>query len=388
MSTSSHGRLDALSVVLFTVFGAALTLTGPLLPQLIEHFGLSYGEAGTLQVSSQVGYLAAIVLSGWLSAKIDGRMMLLAAIVFSLIGYGAFSLAPSFPAACALMIVGGAGGGAIEVIINAVVMKLSETRRSNLLNFIHLFFGVGAFIGPAVVGKLLALGVTWNWFYFGTAVCWTALLLGTLACRFPSIKPVETASSEPARSVFSLPLARVLFLVLTLYVGLELGVGGWVTTYLVHHEGMAPSYAAYSASAFWLGIAGGRLILGVIGHRWHESGILTILAAFSAACLLAAVLVPSPFVAALFLALTGLGYSGIYPTAVSFGGGAYPEQSTPVTALLVTGGGIGAVAFPWLMGHISDGFGLRGGMLFYIVLNILLLGFILTARRMHSRAQT
>jgi fucose permease len=315
-------------------------------------------------------------------------MMLLAAVVLSLVGYGAFSLTSSFWAACALMVIGGAGGGTIEVVINAVVLKLSETRRSNLLNFIHLFFGVGAFIGPAVVGKLMALGVSWNWFYYGTAICWAVLLLGTLACRFPSIKPAATSTSEPAQSVFSLPLARVLFLVLTVYVGLELGVGGWITTYLNLGLEMNASHAAYAASAFWLGIALGRLLLGIVGHRWHESVILTALAAFSVICLIAALFVPSPYVVAMFLALTGLGYSGIYPTTVSLGGGAYPEQSTRVTALLVTGGGIGSVLFPWIMGYISEGFGLRGGMTFYIALNVILLGFVVYARKLSPTKAT
>jgi len=384
MKTSSHSTLVILSVVMFSVFGIALTLTGTLLPLLIAHFGLSYGEAGTLQVSAQFGYLLAIMLTGWLVARAEGRFMVIGALVVSLLGFGLFGWTSSFWAACGLMVLGGAGGGTIEVVMNTVVMKLSETRRGNLLNFIHVFFGLGAFFGPAVVGKLIGAGVAWRWFYLGTGVFWAVLLLFTLTCRFPSIKPEPSADAAAATSVFGLPVVRILFFVLMVYVGLELGVGGWITTYLHDIEHMPTAHAAYVASAFWLGIAGGRLLLTLIGHRWHESAIIVALTSWAILCLVGVFSLPGPWPVAIALALVGAGYSGIYPTTISWGGGAYPAHAAQVTALVATGGGIGAVLIPWVMGYLSEGLGLANGMRFYLLMAVVLLVLVTWARRRQS----
>lgn len=380
---SSNRRIVLLALTMFSVFGLALTLTGTLLPLLKDHFALNYVQAGTLAVAVQVGYLVSVMVTGWLARRAEGRVLLVGALALSMVAYGLFGLSGSFWAACALMVVGGAGGGTIEVVINAVAIKLGASRRGNVLNFIHVFFGLGAFAGPAIIGKLIGYGIDWIWFYRATGLLWGILLLATLATRFPSIRQELDVASEPPAGVFRLPVAVILFAVMTIYVGLELGVGSWITTYLRDVEAMSTSHAAYVASAFWLGIAGGRLVLGGIGHRWHESQIVIALAVLSIVCLLGALVLPGPWPAAIALAFVGIGFSGIYPTNVSWAGGAYPSQAAQVTALLATGGGIGAVVFPWVMGYLSEGFGLANGMRFVLVMAVIMLALILWARVRH-----
>ncbi len=377
---SSPLRIVVLSLSMFSIFGTALTLTGTLLPLLIDHFRLNYAEAGTLAVSVQLGYLLSVMLAGWLAKKVDGRGLLLGALGLSAVGFGLFGAVDSFWGACLLMVVGGAGGGTIEVVINVVAMKLGKARRGNVLNFIHVFFGLGAFAGPAIIGKLINLGVPWKWFYLATGVAWGVLLLFTLPVYLPSIKQEPLAEGIVPTSVLRLPVATILFAVMTIYVGLELGVGGWMTTYLRDVEGMTTAHAAYVASAFWLGIAGGRLLLGAVSHRWHEPTIVIVLAVWAIICLLAALTLPGPWPTAIALALVGTGCSGIYPTTVSWGGGTYPAQAAQVTALLATGGGIGAVVFPWVMGYLSESFGLVNGMRFYLLMALIMLAFVIWGR--------
>ena len=61
--------------------------------------------------------------------------------------------------------------------------------------------------------------------------------------------------------------------------------------------------------------------------------------------------------------LTSLGFSAIFPTVLAMAGDRYQRFAGTVFGFLFTVGNLGSIAFPWALGHISQAFGVRLGML-------------------------
>lgn len=94
-------------------------------------------------------------------------------------------------------------------------------------------------------------------------------------------------------------------------------------------------------------------------------------------------LLHSMVAAGIFVFLTGLGYSAIYPLVMALVGKHFKSGVAVGTAS--TGGGIGSFTFPFVIAVLFEVVGLRGGFGIYIIINILLVGISLAIiRRIRS----
>jgi fucose permease len=163
--------------------------------------------------------------------------------------------------------------------------------------------------------------------------------------------PVASGSNvrRPAGIV---PLFIVAF---ALYVGTEAGVGGWSTSHL-EFVGLSPATAAAVTSGFWLALAAGRLLAGMIPPRIPESAVVITASVLGALALLAAGLggpAPIAYVA------TGLFLAPIFPSAIVWLARRLPEDAR-ATSLLFPGAMVGGALIPALIGLVIARVGLRG----------------------------
>ena len=74
-------------------------------------------------------------------------------------------------------------------------------------------------------------------------------------------------------ALFTNPSARVTWLCslfLLGYVGVEVALGGWIVTFMIHVRN-GPAFASgMTATGFWLGITVGRFLLGFVTPRVGE----------------------------------------------------------------------------------------------------------------------
>src|SRR5262249_7997925 len=152
------------------------------------------------------------------------------------------------------------------------------------------------------------------------------------------------------------------------YVGVEVGIGGWLTEYLTATRGMTLPAAGTCVALYWLGLAIGRLLLGMLPAGVREERLLLALTLFATAALAAALVSAGPVAARLGFALTGFGFSGIFPASIALGGRYQPAAAARTTSVLITGAAIGNIAIPWTMSLIVGRAGLGAGMAFYAAL--------------------
>jgi fucose permease len=221
-----------------------------------------------------------------------------------------------------------------------------------MLNVLNGVFGIGAVAGPIVVAAVAPGGI--GAMYLGCAVLAVALAVPLSRVRGDGVPADGKGSTTEGRTGRRGVVAIVaLFAVAyALYVGVELGVGGWEPSHLAG-LGMSASAASWATSAFWLGLTAGRFLIAPVALRVTPERIVLTCAGVAIVTLgLATVpgLAPVAYIA------TGLVIAPIYPTGLAWLAKVTPGRRTP-TAYLVASAVLGAAIFPPLVGSAIETLG-------------------------------
>lgn len=373
MNHSDNRLAIGLASLSFATLGVCLILPGALLPLLVEHYGMRPVEAGSMLATQPIGYLLAVAAAGRIIRAIGLAPALSSAFVLAGLAFIGFGSVSSPMAGGAMMFVTGMGIGTIEVAANALLIEVGGKRTATLLNFAHLFFGVGSILTPLLATQAVAAGLSWNAAFITTGVA--TILVGA---SWRLVKTPKRSAADLRQADARLHWGYLLFLATTLglYVGVEMGIGNWLTKFMVGERGLDLTAAGSVLSLYWGGLTAGRLLLIFTAHRFQEERLLVGLTAFSAAAFALALLATSPLVTAVGFILTGVGYSGIFPVVIALGGRAHPDSSAAATSVLIGGAGLGGILVPWVMSAIADGFGLGQGMLFYAAMNVVMFALV------------
>ncbi len=364
-----------------------MTLAGALLPVLLDDFGISLMQAGSMLAFQPIGFLVAVSVARRLIERWGLAAIVSLGILTAALGFAAFASVSSWTAAAATMLVAGLGIGLAEVAANAAVITVAYERSGNFLNFVHLFFGVGSFVTPVLATRALAAGASWRSAFLVVAGLTAVVGLAWMLVRLAPARIVgDDAKTPRGRSAGAVVLLAVM---LGLYVGTEMGVGGWLTKYLVAEHEVSLAAAGGVLSAYWFGLAAGRLLLSVVplrSARLGEEGLLVLLSAAASAALLVAVTSTSFVASAVAFTLTGLGFSGIFPGVVALGGRYQPQAVAAATSVVITGAGLGNIVIPWVMSAVADYAGVAAGMYVYAAMSIALLVLAIMVQRRSARA--
>jgi fucose permease len=375
---ASRAVLNTNTVLAFLILGWGGGALGPALPWLAGHWGVRLDEAGALFTMNFLGACGTVALSGVLLDRVGRKPLLVAGALLLMMGLLGVGLAPSLPVALASALLLGLGFGCLDVTLNVFVADLYPGARDAALNLMNTAFGAGALVGPLSVGVALKLGHSPQEVLWGLSGI--ALLNGViyLALRFPSTPaavPAPGGAAAPAgwrvlRERYVLLLALLLFL----YVGLEVGFGGWAYSFATQGAGMDAGAAALVVAGFWLAFTLGRLVAGVVA-RWVAGPHLVLggagLVALGAA--LIALFATAP--AALFVGavLIGGGCGPVFPTVFGQAAARYPGVGL-VSSAAVLGGTLGGTVLPYVQGRLLVGLGVPVAAGLIVVLALVIIG--------------
>jgi len=364
--TSDHGRgqnlaiVKTLTYVMFAMFAMTTDSVGLIIPEVIRTLRLSLTAAGTFQYATMTGIGVAGLFLGSLADRFGRRRTITAGLVL-------------FAAACLLLAAGstlavfavllGLSGLAIGIFKTGALalvgdISTSTAEHTSIMNSAEGFFGVGAIIGPALLTRLLASGLSWKWLYVIAGGLCAALVVLSLLVRYPET-PRHAASSSTGgtRAALRNPYVLAFSGGAFLYVAVEAAIYVWMPTLLAGHTGGTAALAAYSLSIFFLLRAAGRFLgAWVLRHaRWQL--ILMIFAGCILACFAFTVIGGIPW-AVFLLPLSGLFMSVMYPTINSKGISCAPKRDHGAAAgVILFFTCVSAVVSPLMIGAAGDGFG-------------------------------
>ncbi len=305
------------------------SLFGPAWPVMSGEFGLPVSMAGYLTAyfclcSTVSSFFSDRLIHRFGTGKVTAVSTLLTAV--GLLGY---SCSRSIWFILLFAIPLGLGAGAVDAGLNNYV---ALHYKASHISYLHCFYGVGVTVSPVFMSVALA-GGDWHGGYRAAGLvqlviaCLSAVAIplwgrvakasaGKPAAEYPSAGEEEPTRVMPFREQAKNPGIRWAWLIFTLAVTLEVLAGSWGSTYLVTQRGMAPHLAAVMTALYYLGLAAGRFISGLLSHKLSAWRIIALSLAVWPLSLLLFILPLPPAISGAGLLFAGLGIGPLYPNFV------------------------------------------------------------------------
>lgn len=242
-----------------------------------------------------------------------------------------------------------------------------------MLNLLNAHFGIGAIVGPALIGWFGAKSYPWM---FGGIAAICLLLPLTLGGVGRRVARSTTAATGGSQSGLVRPIIISFIGIYILHVAIETGVGGWEPTHL-ETVGYGAATAATATSVYWLAMTAGRFLAVPLSLRWSASSILPACCVGMAGFLiLATVPTLAPY------AYVGVGFmiAPIFPTCLPWLNQAVPGVAG-ASAYVIAASMIGGVAFPPLLGEAIELSGVRSVPLLLFGIAVVCVGLSWWLRR-------
>ncbi len=341
----------------FISLGLPDSLLGSAWPSMYPALGVPVSYAGMISMIIALGTIISSLLSDRLTLKLGTGKVTAFSVATTAVALLGFSLSGSFPALCLWAVPYGLGAGSVDASLNNYVALHYESKH---MSWLHCMWGVGASVGPYLMGFVLTGGGSWNSGYriIGILqIVLTAILLFSL--HLWKQEPGKAGDSAPRKplslpQILSIPGAKAVMLCFFSYCAIEQTAGLWAASYLTLYKGIAPETAASFASMFYLGITIGRAFSGFLTLRLNDTQLVHLGMGIIGAGIVA-MLLPGPNALAIGgLILIGLGCAPIYPsmihaTPARFGA----DQSQAIIGVQMASAYVGTCLMPPLFGFLA-----------------------------------
>jgi FHS family glucose/mannose:H+ symporter-like MFS transporter len=370
----------------FFIFGLTDNLKGPTLPAMLQEMNITYGTGGNIFFGQYVGFLIATLFTGLLADRFGLKSVILLAGVLLLLGAGGYSAFHSTWLLTASLFVLGLGLGALELGPNALIVNVHHERKGLFLNLMSVFHSLGSMIAPLAAGWLLNASVNWRSIYRWELLLILAFFLYFVFLRFPKkeTQPHEALHFQQLSKAAFQPSLIWFYISISLYVAVEIGIASWMVTFLQKEQMLSVTASTGALTIFFGTIMLGRFIGGFVVLRIGYLRSIFFAAIASVICIALGLFGPANL--SFFLPLTGLFFSIIFPTFTAAVSDLHTENTNSILGMLFTCAGAGGVFGPWIIGRVSDAFGLHAGFSMNLIFAILMTAaiFVLMKGKHHE----
>lgn len=351
--------LLAVIYVSFISLGLPDSLLGSAWPSMYSGLSVPLSYAGYISMIITSGTILSSLFTDRLVSSFGTGLITLVSVSMTAAALFGFSVSGSYLSLCLWAVPYGLGAGSVDAALNNFVAVHYEAKH---MSWLHCFWGIGATLGPYIIGRSLAGGLGWNHGYRVISILQIVLTL----LLFLSLPLWKTAAANSAAErtvstpltlgqILALPGAKQILTAFFCYCSLEQVTGLWGSSYMVLEKGIPSETAAALISLFYLGITGGRLISGFLTLRFNTRDLIrlgqgTILAGI----LLLAAADNTMFLRAGLL-LVGFGCAPVYPgllhqTPERFGA----EASQSMMGMQMACAYIGSTVSPPIAGFFTE----------------------------------
>ena len=391
---SKSPKIVVFILCLWFVISFVTNILGPLMPLIIDGFGINYAMAGFLPFSFFLAYGLVSIPAGAVIEAIGPKKTMLLAFGINLLGAAVFSFFPVYGAALVALFLIGMGMAMLQVIINPLMRTAGGEENFAFFSVMgQLVFGLASFVSPFVFSALMAEiargevspvarlvtsltpeGLNWVAFYWLFAAIFVVVILLISRMNIPRLSVADDELSSPVavyQKLLKQPQVILFFLGIAAYVGTEQCIANWMSEFLSVYHGVAPEVeGARSVGLFW-GLMSLGCVLGLGLLKILDSKIvLRVFTLLATATLMAAVF-GNRETALLAFPLTGFFISVMFSVIFSLALNSSPDHHGAYSGILCSGI-FGGALLPLIAGVAGDAFGLKTAM----VLLLIPLGFI------------
>ena len=354
--------LLAIIYLAFISLGLPDSLLGSAWPAMYQEFSVPVSYAGGISMIIAVGTIVSSLQSDRLTRSFGTGKVTAFSVFLTAAALFGFSVSHSYAALCLWAVPYGLGAGSVDASLNNYVALHYESRH---MSWLHCMWGVGASLGPYVMGCALSGGQGWNSGYRYIAVL-QIILTAILFFSLPLWRRKQRLDSGPAQTeesgrplplgkVIRIPGAKEIMVTFFCYCAVEQTSALWASSYLTLRHGLSADAAAGFASLFFVGITAGRALGGFLTLKLNDTQMIRLGQGVILSGILILLLPLGKESALLGLALIGLGCAPVYPsiihsTPAHFGA----EKSQAMIGVQMASAYVGTCLMPPVFGLIAS----------------------------------
>ncbi|BEI81085.1 hypothetical protein CcaverHIS002_0202450 [Cutaneotrichosporon cavernicola] len=384
---------------------------GPLLPSLQRYYKVDYLVISIIWLFNSVGFMAAGLSNVWLSDRFGFGIVAPFGAALQVIAYALICWGGPYPLFVFAFVLIGWGLGLQDAQVNSIVSRMKHA--NTLMFLMHAVYGLGATASPLVSTQFVKRIQSRVYLYYsvslGLALFTTIALI--LVFRFrtedqvvgkrlpesatpppePEPKTDENGEELPAelqpenhpdahpdpdpeagrvsesttdfkhqdsstklKRILSMPKVWGLCLYIFLYVGVEVTIGGWATTFLIAERGGDDS-SGYVSSGFFAGLTLGRVLLIPVTSWIGRSNSVWVYTVGAIALEIVVWTTRSLMGNAVAYAFVGILLGPMYPIVMMVTVGILPgDLHQGAIGMVASMGQVGSAIMPFITGGISN----------------------------------
>ena len=355
--------LLAIIYLSFISLGLPDALLGAAWPNMYPQFQVPVSYAGIISMIIALGTIISSLQSDRLTRKFGTGKVTAVSVGITALALWGFSISHSFILLCLWAIPYGLGAGSVDASLNNYVALHYSSKH---MSWLHCMWGVGATLGPYIMGAVLTGGATWNTGYRIISVL-QIVLTAVLIFSLPKWKGQNTSSGETVhgkalslKEILAIPGAKAVMICFFCYCAIESTTMLWASSYLHLSKGVDAKTAASFAGMFCIGITIGRGINGFIAMKLKDCQMIRMGQAIILTGIIVMILPFGKTVSLIGFSLVGLGCAPVYPciihsTPSHFGA----ERSQAIIGVQMASAYVGTCLMPPLFGLIANHISIR-----------------------------
>ena len=355
--------LLAIIYLSFISLGLPDALLGAAWPNMYPQFQVPVSYAGIISMIIAFGTIISSLQSDRLTRKFGTGKVTAVSVGITAFALWGFSISHSFILLCLWAIPYGLGAGSVDASLNNYVALHYSSKH---MSWLHCMWGIGATLGPYIMGAVLTGGATWNTGYRIISVLQIALT-AVLIFSLPKWKGQNTSSGETVhgkalslKEILAIPGAKAVMICFFCYCAIESTTMLWASSYLHLSKGVDAKTAASFAGMFCIGITIGRGINGFIAMKLKDCQMIRMGQAIILTGIIVMILPFGKTVSLIGFSLIGLGCAPVYPciihsTPSHFGA----ERSQAIIGVQMASAYVGTCLMPPLFGLIANHISIR-----------------------------
>ncbi len=356
--------INLLLVIIYLSFislGLPDALLGSAWPVMSVEFGASISSMGIVSIIISAGTIISSLQSNRFIQKYGVYKITVVSVATTAISLFGFACSPSFIVLCLWAVPYGLGAGSVDAALNNYVAVHFESKH---MSWLHCMWGIGATIGPSIMGMALVNNLQFRGGYGIVFALQGVLAIVILASKsvWKTEDTVEESvdnSNAPVPSlieIFKIKGVPQIAIAFFCFCAIEQTVGLWASSYLVYNRGVEAEKAAGFTALYYLGITVGRGINGFIAMKYSDKQLIRVGSGIMAVGI-AILMLPFGGAMTAFIGLSfiGLGSAPVFPCIIhstpdNFG----VDNSQAITGVQMASAYLGALSIPALFGLVGN----------------------------------
>ncbi|MGD8779767.1 MAG: MFS transporter [Ignavibacteria bacterium] len=376
--------------IVFFVISLLTNIIGPIIPDIIKSFDLSYFMVAFLPFSFFIAYLMSIP-AGMLIEKYHEKLVMSAAFLLAGIGALLFAVAPVFSVAVISLFLIGFGMAMLQVAINPLLRTAGGEEHFAFNSvFAQLFFGGASFLSPqiysylvqhlqsgntdsnillSILAKVTPIEFPWVSLYWLFTAIALLMVVVVAVSKLPKVELKEdekTGAWGTIKDLFKQKTVILYFIGIFAYVGSEQGIANWISEFLSSYHGYDPQTTGADTVSYYWGLLTVGCLLGLVVLKLFDSKLVLKWFTGAAMLSLAGALFSKGSMSLYLFPATGFFLSVMWSIVFSLALNSMDKHHGSFSGILCTGI-IGGAVVPLIVGSLGDLIGLRFGMLFLFV---------------------